>query len=72
MEWTRIAGLVAVLAVVIAAAGAIGSLATNGLFAGDSTTAAAATLVVVGIAVLGMVLVGRRSRRHTANPDAYW
>lgn len=72
MVWRRIAGLVGVLAVLTVIAGGVLSLATNGLFAGATATAAGAVLVLVGVVVVGMVLVGRRSRRHTYNPDYYW
>lgn len=72
MVWKRGAGLAATLLIVVAAVGAVVSLATNGLFTGSQGTAAAIVLVIVAVGVLGMVLLGRRSSRHTYNPDAYW
>lgn len=70
MDWTR--PLVALIAVGIVAwaVGAAYSLAT-GLVV-QPNTRALVVLGLVAVAVVVMVLVGRRSDRWTDNPDAYW
>lgn len=73
MEWTRIVGLIGVLAVVVTAVGALYSLTTSGLLSAPFLTAAAATTGLVAVVVLAMVLVGRRNDRWTDNAGGhYW
>jgi ABC-type transport system involved in cytochrome bd biosynthesis fused ATPase/permease subunit len=72
MEWTRLAGAVGVLAVVVTALGAFASLVLSDLFASSFAIAAGVTLVVVAVAVVAMVAVGRRSGRWVSNPSSYW
>lgn len=72
MNWSRAAGVCAVLAVLGVVIGAGLSLATNGLFSGSKATAAIVVLILLTLVVGGMIVIGRGSARHTANPDAYW
>lgn len=72
MEWTRVVGVVCVLGVVLAAVGALVSLASNDLMTGPVGLPAVLVLGLVVGSVIVVVLVGRRSQAWTSNPDSYW
>lgn len=72
MEWTKPLSFALVVGIVALVAGAVVELVRTTLTSGDTVTAAAATLVLVGLAVLVAVIVGSRSRRWLSNPDHYW
>jgi len=64
-------GLVAVV-VALSTLGALVSLVTNGLLAGQYALAAIVVVLLVVGAVGVVALAGRRSGRWTENPDHYW
>lgn len=72
MHWSKLLGALVVLGIGIWAIGAIVSLVINPL-AGESGTAAAVVLAVVGVAVLALVAVGAKGRRWVYNSkEFYW
>jgi hypothetical protein len=71
MDWTRpLSFLLALLVVGLAVGGVVELLRTT--LVGEYVTASVATLVLVGIIVLGAIALGAKNRRWLANPDSYW
>lgn len=72
MEWTQPLSLALVVLVVALVAGATVELVRTTMTAADTVTASAATLGLVGVALLLAVIVGARGPRWLRNPDHYW
>lgn len=70
MEWTRPLAAIVSIGVLVWTLGAAYYL-YDGLVV-QANRRALVALAVVAVAVAAAILVGRRSRRWTDNPDHYW
>ncbi|WP_435194234.1 hypothetical protein [Natronomonas sp. EA1] len=71
MNWTRPLVALITLGIIVWAIGSLVSLAIGPL-SGPRATASIATLGLVAVSVIGMAVVGARSRRWLENPRSYW